>query len=482
MFFSSLSIICFVPESIGGHILDSLNTLRSGVYVRVVSQGELSKEVLGEVGIGRPVIVLGMDIEFVRPVLRLSGCVPVVLSAEIGQPLSRGEWLEFPDFNSVRVLFSMEGRCFLSLLCLERAVIEAEQYKIKERFLSALDLSSGIYIFGVGSIGLQVQRVCAQAGLSVRGFVDNDKDRHGLSVNGVVVYSVEQLDPKTDVVLIGVGNHASTIRSQLEGLSFIHLFNLSEFFFSLGVASEPEVDYIDDFFQNRIEWISLFLKLSDHKSRRVMTGILLHRVSLDTRFLEQVRSEPTDQWFDPEFFVSDNAAVFVDGGGFDGDTALLFRERNGPCENIYVFEPDALLAKRAKVRLLNVPEALVFPAGLYSRSCKVAFAGANGTAGRIDHTSLADSALSEMVDLDSTITRQITFLKLDVEGAEDQVLQGAKLRISGDHPTIAMAVYHKAKDPWFLANEVLAINNRYQLFLRHYTEVAFETVVYAIPS
>lgn len=84
--------------------------------------------------------------------------------------------------------------------------------------------------------------------------------------------------------------------------------------------------------------------------------------------------------------------------------------------------------------------------------------------------------------LDSIEKERITFMKIDVEGAESQVIDGAKHTIKKDHPRLAIAAYHKSSDFWALPQQILAIRSDYDIYMRHYTEGKDETVLFFIPK
>jgi FkbM family methyltransferase len=87
----------------------------------------------------------------------------------------------------------------------------------------------------------------------------------------------------------------------------------------------------------------------------------------------------------------------------------------------------------------------------------------------------------EVDTLDNLIQEPIDFIKLDIEGAEQDALEGAKESIKKYHPVLAICIYHKAEDWYKIPEQVLAINPHYKLYLRHYMEGIFETVLYFIP-
>lgn len=69
-----------------------------------------------------------------------------------------------------------------------------------------------------------------------------------------------------------------------------------------------------------------------------------------------------------------------------------------------------------------------------------------------------------MIALDSLFQNQkIDFIKIDCEGAEADILLGAKNIINTYSPKIVMACYHFYKDNKRLKNVLLSINPKYNI-------------------
>ena len=79
-----------------------------------------------------------------------------------------------------------------------------------------------------------------------------------------------------------------------------------------------------------------------------------------------------------------------------------------------------------------------------------------------------------------SIRERITFLKMDIEGAEVQALQGAARTVRETKPTLAVCVYHRLSDLWRIPLYLHELVPQYKLYLRHYTDMPTETVCYAI--
>lgn len=89
-----------------------------------------------------------------------------------------------------------------------------------------------------------------------------------------------------------------------------------------------------------------------------------------------------------------------------------------------------------------------------------------------------------MVDsLDNVLgKKEVSFIKMDVEGAELEALQGAKNLIQRNAPKLAICVYHKLSDIYEIPQLLLEYNPNYIFYLRHYSFEEYETVLYAIDT
>lgn len=82
--------------------------------------------------------------------------------------------------------------------------------------------------------------------------------------------------------------------------------------------------------------------------------------------------------------------------------------------------------------------------------------------------------------LDQLIEGDVSFIKMDIEGAEYKAIKGAEQIIKRCRPKLAVSIYHKAEDIWELSEMILRICPDYRLYLRHYSIAQAETVLYAI--
>ncbi|QHI72056.1 FkbM family methyltransferase [Aminipila terrae] len=90
----------------------------------------------------------------------------------------------------------------------------------------------------------------------------------------------------------------------------------------------------------------------------------------------------------------------------------------------------------------------------------------------------------QAVNLDSVLEEKedISFIKMDVEGAELEALEGAKNTIQQFKPKLAICVYHKVEHHWEIPLYIKNLNPKYKIFMRHHNLMGIETVCYAVNS
>ena len=191
------------------------------------------------------------------------------------------------------------------------------------------------------------------------------------------------------------------------------------------------------------------------------------------------------QYFD--YFAPGENEVFVDCGCFDGATCFNFAGWCGSkgFEHIYSFEADPKNFEKSKELLAPLGKCELFPYGTSDAHKKVYFASdAFETSCIISREEAEKKNFEgvteiETVALDDVLAgKRVTFIKMDIEGAEYEALMGAKKLIMENRPRMAISVYHKFEDFVTLADLVLSMHPDYQIAYRHYGFDDLETVMY----
>lgn len=143
--------------------------------------------------------------------------------------------------------------------------------------------------------------------------------------------------------------------------------------------------------------------------------------------------------------IIEEGGVLYDIGAHVGFYTLLASEIVGPKGKVFAFEPlpKNINYLKEHLRLNHCKNVTVVEAAVAGRSGMAFFEnGANSYMGRLS----AQSRLEvRMISLDDLVARgeilPPDYVKIDVEGAELQVLYGGKLLIAKYHPTIFLATH-----------------------------------------
>lgn len=173
---------------------------------------------------------------------------------------------------------------------------------------------------------------------------------------------------------------------------------------------------------------------------------------------------------------------FVDAGSLDGMNALGFVRWSGNFSHIYSLEPDSDNVKKCEKTLASYiaeDKASIINAAAWSEKTMLHFK-ADGYAGSCVSDNSGIDVEADAID-NMLAGRRVSFIKMDIEGAELHALYGAKRIICEQKPKLAISVYHKPQDIISLPDFILSLNPSYKLYLRHYTLVQWDTVLYAVP-
>ncbi len=261
-----------------------------------------------------------------------------------------------------------------------------------------------------------------------------------------------------------------------KNISYLSLFKYS----SLDLLHPPFItDFQEDFRKNYKEYEKTYELLYDAKSKEVFTKVINFKISFDYDFMQGFTNDHKGQYFDTEIVPEIKNIRFFDGGGYVGDTAEEVIKNYPDFKNIWVIEPILNNIRIAKRELAEYKNIDFFTCGVGAKKETLYFNEEKSFS-----TIYGKGTQSVAIDTIDNILQKnsVDFIKLDIEGAEQDAIDGARSTIQNQHPILAICIYHKAEDWYKIPQKVLAIRNDYKVYLRHYMEGIFESVMYFIPS
>jgi FkbM family methyltransferase len=357
------------------------------------------------------------------------------------------------------------------MLTLEPNEVSRQKQDIFHRLMSGT--GAPVYVLGRNKYAQRVSQA-----LAVQAFIDDFTSERTYLERPVIRMS--DLPSECVVVSCVVAGHSLTALDRLRSMGVrevIDYFTLSRLasrvFGSVDFCAGNRQDILEN--STRYEWV--YNRLADEISRWHFAKVVQFRLSMDLEHMRGFTLAIDHQYFE-DFLPLHEAEVFVDGGGYDGRTTLQFSAWNENYRRIHYFEPVPAMLEASRRNLAGLRDVRLIQKGLFSRNDRLRFDADSDQASSLSPTGQSEI---EVVRLDDEVQEPITLMKLDIEGAEYDALQGAAEHIRSETPTMAVCIYHDQRDFWRVPLRVLETNDRYSLHVRHYSEGVHETVMFFIP-
>lgn len=345
--------------------------------------------------------------------------------------------------------------------------------------INELKKSTNCIVYGCGEAGDNFHRICKYYNINICGYVDTYFTGffYGREVWDLEEFKKNKANTIGDVVICA-GPAFDTIRQNvLMVMPDAKIYDGGELFYSFleeTFVAEPFLS----FYATNINRINDILdKLDDEYSRDTVHAYCKY---LQTKNAADIDSYwHYDQYFPKGLFSSRNGC-FIDAGAYNGKTAKEMCEKNPDCEKVICFEPIKnfipLITKNLeKWRLEDKVE--VHNAALYSENGILRFdEGGTGSTMSDKGIVVTTEALDEL-ELDD-----VSFVKMDIEGAELEALKGARNTIIKCHPYLAVCIYHKPEDIIEIPTYIMNLGIKYKYYIRLHEKNHTELVFYAIPE
>ncbi|MGM0518311.1 MAG: FkbM family methyltransferase [Campylobacterota bacterium] len=354
-------------------------------------------------------------------------------------------------------------------------LIDFEYINEKDKQLSWLFVNSNSikkYILGINRFGKAIAKQ-----ISIDGVIDDftrvqsSKKKHILKLEDI---------PKENSIILSVATGSPLeVKEKLDNLGFTNFNYLSFYNYSKLELPSPIFmeDFKEDFLNNKNRYRKTFELLKDTKSKEIFKKVINFKISYDLEFMKGFINDHENQYFDKEIIPPIKNISFLDGGAYIGDTLEYILKNYPDYKKIYCIEPSELHIKIAKKNYDKLENIEFINCGLGDKK--------NLIKDKLELTqyNCKHNYQTENINtIDNLLKDKIDFIKLDIEGDEIKALQGAKNSIKKYHPILAVCIYHKASDWYEVPSLILSIREDYDIYLRHYMEGIYETVMYFIPK
>ena len=216
--------------------------------------------------------------------------------------------------------------------------------------------------------------------------------------------------------------------------------------------------------------------LADGFSRKIFEGYVNFQFGGRIEILKEIET-PENEIYENFLKFNENEA-FIDIGAYRGDTVEKFVEQTkGLYEKIVAAEPDfktyqKLMKNCEKLRNFTGVNAAITDTdgeiGFYSLAGRQSAVGGENMIKSLSLPSLCKDC-------------EPTFIKIDAEGCELEILSGGEEILKKFKPKLNVAAYHKSEDIFRLPILINSINQDYKIHLRHHPYIpAWDTLFYCV--
>lgn len=335
------------------------------------------------------------------------------------------------------------------------------------------DAEKPIVLYGMGDGADMIISILEEKGIEYKDIFASDEFVRGHFFHGKKVLKLSEVKDKYEdfIILMTFAVHDRPTLEKIKRMS-------EEYEFYSPCVSIIGREYFTEEFLNehREEFEKAYELLSDEESKKSYLNVLRYKLSGKVKYLFECEYEK-EKLYEDILHLTENE-IILDLGAYDGDTIREFLNvTGGKYEKIIAFEPDAKNFKKLERKTENLSNITLLNVGAWDKEETLYFQKKAARGSRTEK----DGIPVEFVSVDGTVKDGVTFIKMDIEGAELKALEGAKKTIMENLPKLYVCAYHRDEDMFTLPLKIHELSPDYQIYYRHHPYVpAWESNFYAV--
>ena len=370
-------------------------------------------------------------------------------------------------------------------------------YAIKNNTFHSLNIIENtecLCIWGAGDFFKNAyERMFKQRNIKISYIVDSNKEKQGKKIiDGIDCISPEELLGLNNPVVIPYLCNGFDEVCDFCIKNNIKWIHKSHFMLDMQDMDKRSLDW----FKNQKEKImSVYDFLYDDQSKKVYSYAICSRISYKIKKVVYPEIYSPGEYFNPDIvgFKLNQQESFLDVGAFNGDTIEKFLSiTNGRFSHIFALEMSKKnyeeLKKLVNAKNIDVRNKIdIINCGAWNETTTTICGDER------NHSGIACSIKGkrlflkadeiEVVQLDKIDNlikeKNVSLIKMDIEGAEVKAIKGAESCISNNLPKMAVCLYHNLSDYWEVPLSIKEINHSYNIAVRHHSNDNGGTVCYA---
>ena len=331
-----------------------------------------------------------------------------------------------------------------------------------------------ILLYGMGNGADMIIKVMENYGITYEDTFASDGFVRGHSFHGKRVLSFSEAKEKYGdfVIIVTFAVHDDKTMNFISELSDNY---------ELYVPTVSVVDgspfTLEFFKENEDNFRKAYEMLCDEKSKEDYLDILRFKLSGDVKYLIKTHSEKMKLYEDVLPLSEDE--TIIDLGAYDGDTIREFLSvTDGKYKKIIALEPDEKNFRKLERKTEELCNLTRLNIGAWDKEETLYFAKKSGRNSRLEDGGIPVHFNS----VDNIADSEVTFIKMDIEGAELRALEGARNTVATYKPKLYVCAYHRNEDMFALPFKIKELYEGYKIYFRQHPYIpAWESNFYAMP-
>lgn len=334
-----------------------------------------------------------------------------------------------------------------------------------------LDISKPCQVYVTG-VPIKINFVCQK--LESQGFI----------IKGVILFeknseifkypTISSKDIEEDIPIVFAGRPS---KRWFDGISR----KLSTcLWYDLPGKNHLQMGYDPDFLDNNFDFLlDLFNSLGDKESQTTLVSCIKSRISGNAGYY-YIADYP--EYSHPHMVLKNDSCI-LDIGAYDGASSISFQKKLNKNGLVIGVEASLINFQKFFINTNNYNNIIPIWGAAWNENSILKFNDSQQGSSCITNDS---DILVPSFSLDNLIpnfNRDISLIKMDIEGAEKEALYGCKELIHKFRPYLIISAYHKPTDLWTLKKIIENISSdSYKFLLGHHNYYYTETDLYCFPQ
>ena len=310
-----------------------------------------------------------------------------------------------------------------------------------------------IVLYGTGNAAEKIIAELNKRNITIAGIFASDGFVRTRSFSGFPVLSYQDAKDKFGnmIVLLCFGSHLPDVIENIKRIASEQELYAPD----LPIAGEGLFEYSPE-----LEDIKEIL--ADDKSREVLEEVVAYKLDGKIDHLLKCETDDNENW---GILGLNSNEVYLDLGAYNGDTVRQFLGLTGmKYKEIIAVEPEARNFRKLSENTADLKNIKLVNKAIGHVQTEVMFTKSTGRGGAVGK---GKQYSVEMDTVDNILLgKPVSYIKMDLEGYEQQALLGAEETIKRYKPKMLISAYHRNNDLWIIPKLVLKYNPEYKVYLR----------------